>query len=114
MHQKLGDLTPVRAVLALGGLELDGAHDAAVTLCNEQNHSASEDSCPPVTGGIRGQRRVEAERRALGDGGETEDRQVIDGRRKIVASADAISEWINQGIVQLQDRAATVADQVMM
>ena len=77
MHQKLGDLTPVRAVLALGGLELDGAHDAAVTLCNEQNHSASEDSCPPVTGGIRGQRRVEAERRALGDAGDQHLRQVV-------------------------------------
>src|SRR5215207_7350228 len=53
-------------------------------------------------------------RHAGTDGAETEDRQMIDGRRKTVAGADAVSQRIDQGIIQLQDRAAAVADQVMM
>jgi hypothetical protein len=61
MHQQLGDLTPVRAVLALGGLELDGSHDAAVTFCDEQNHSISRHPGPPVTGHGCRQGHVEAE-----------------------------------------------------
>ena len=77
MHQQLGDLTPVRPVLALGGLELYGPHDAAVTLRDEQNHSVSRDPCPPVMGHIHGQGRVEAERRAVGDAGDQHLRQAV-------------------------------------
>src|SRR5215210_4181939 len=53
-------------------------------------------------------------RHAGADGAETEDCQVIDGRRKTIASTDAIAEWIDQVIVQLQDLAAAVTNQVMM
>jgi hypothetical protein len=78
MHQQLGDLTPVRAVLALRGLELDGPYEAAVPLRDKQDHSVSRDSCPPVMGHIHGQRGVEAQRRALGDAGDQHVCQVIE------------------------------------
>jgi hypothetical protein len=77
MHQQLGDFTPVRSVLALGGLELHGPYDATVTLRDEQNHPISGYPRPPVTGRVRGQGRVEAERRALGDAGDQHLRQVV-------------------------------------
>jgi hypothetical protein len=77
MHQQLGDLTPVRAVLALCGLELHGAHDAALTLRDEQDHSVSRDSRPPVARHIRRQGRVKAERRTLSDAGDQHLRQVV-------------------------------------
>ena len=78
MHQQLCDLTPVRAVLALGGLELDGPNDAAVTLRNEQDHSVSGNLRPPVMGRVCGQGRVEAQRRTLGDAGDQHVCQVIE------------------------------------
>ena len=77
MHQQLGDLTPVRPVLALGGLELHGAHDAAILLRDEQNHPVSGYPRPPVTGRVCSQRRVEAERCALSDAGDQHLRQVV-------------------------------------
>jgi hypothetical protein len=77
MHQQLGDLTPVRPVLALRGLELNGPHDAAVTLRDEQNHPVSRDPCPPVMGRIHGQGRVESERRAVSDAGDQHVGQVV-------------------------------------
>ena len=61
MNEQLGDLAPVRAVLTLGGLELDGPHDTAVTLRDEQDHSVSRDPCPPVTSCFHGQGRVKAQ-----------------------------------------------------
>src|SRR3954454_13807744 len=67
MHEQLGDLPPVRAVLTLRGLELDSPHDTAITLRNEQDHSVSRNPCPPVTSCFRGQGRVEAQRCALSD-----------------------------------------------
>src|SRR5829696_9014365 len=54
MHQQLGDLPPVRAVLALRGLELYRPHDAGVSLRHDQNHSLSRDPYPPAMGYFRG------------------------------------------------------------
>src|SRR5215217_8051579 len=68
MPQQLGDLAPVRAVLALGGLELYGPHDVAFSLCEEQNYPVSRDPRPTSRGqrlqpGARGSRATRPGRR---------------------------------------------------
>ena len=78
MHQQLGDLTPMRAVLALGGLELYGPHDVAFSLREEQNYPVSRDPRPPVAGSVYSQGREEAERRALGDAGDQQRCQLVE------------------------------------
>src|SRR5215212_4523821 len=144
MHQQLGDLTPVRAVLALGGLELYGPHDVAFSLREEQNYPVSRDpahqsraastargarkpsdapwatqetssavSSSSSLDESRFTRRIDSSgsggalstpttrvitvaiRHAGADGAETEDRQVIDSRRKAVAGADAVPQRID-------------------
>src|SRR5215211_333948 len=86
-YQQLGDLAPVRAVLALGGLELYGPHDVTFSLREEQNYPVSRDPRPPVAGSVYSQGREAAERRALGDAGDQQRCQLVEliGRKPIHA-----------------------------
>jgi hypothetical protein len=69
MHEQLGDLSPMYPVLALRGVELHCAHDAAFQLRHEQDYSIAWKPRPPVASFVRGKRRVEAERSAAVDAG---------------------------------------------